>query len=162
MHRHGAAARLAATLLLFAFAFLGGGKEGRAQEAEVQAAIDAYHSAFIARDLARMDSVWAHESNVMLATPTSENISIGWDAVQKNWEMQFNAISQVKLRQIDGPHIQIKGDMAWSMAVVNATVFFKTGAETCNPIFETDVLERTPRGWLIVSHISSAVPMFTD
>ena len=162
MNSRSSMARIAPMLILFAFCFLAGSAKSYAQEAEVKAAIDAYHGALEARDLSKMAPLWAHDAKVMLVNPTNDGVSVGWDAVQKNWQTQFNALSELKLTQIDGPHIQVRGGVAWSMGVVKAEVKFKSGTTACASTFETDVFEKGSAGWLLVSHIVSIVPEFSD
>ena len=159
MNRCGLMAPIAPAL---AFLVLAASGTSHAQEADVKAALAAYHGAFEARDLSKMTPLWAHGADVMLVGQNNESISVGWDAVQKNWQAQFSALSEVKIRPMDGPHIQVKGDTAWSMGVVNATLKYKSGAESCYPIFETDVFEKSGAGWLLVSHIGSTVPPLDD
>jgi hypothetical protein len=48
------------------------------------------------------------------------------------------------------------------MGVVKAEVKFKSGATACAATFETDVFEKGSAGWLLVSHIVSIVPEFSD
>jgi hypothetical protein len=43
--------------------------------------------------------------------PTDKATSLGWVAVTKNLEAEFNALSELKITQVDGPHIQVKGDV---------------------------------------------------
>jgi ketosteroid isomerase-like protein len=162
MNRLDAKASFAAVLFLTAAAILAAGGESVAQEADVKAALDAYHRALETLDVSKVEPLWAHGDRATLVDPTSESIAIGWDAVQKNWRMQFNAASALKFRQIDGPHIQIKGDIAWSTEVVNFQMKFKSGAEICSPTFETDIFEKSDDKWLLVSHVSALVPKFPD
>jgi ketosteroid isomerase-like protein len=84
----------------------------------VKAAVDAYHAAISALDAPKMEALWAHDDSVMLINPADKSISTGWDAVKKNWETTFSggrqALSDLKVTQADGPHIQVKGELAWS------------------------------------------------
>jgi hypothetical protein len=54
------------------------------------------------------------DNSVMDIDPSDKSISVGWDAVKNNFESEFNAFSELKVTQADGPHIQVKGDVAWS------------------------------------------------
>jgi ketosteroid isomerase-like protein len=86
------------------------------QEADVKRAIDAYHRALEAVDASKMEPLWAHDANVLLVNPANKSISVGWDAVKENWEKMYSGVSELKLTQTDGPHIQVNGDVAWSWA----------------------------------------------
>ena len=61
-----------------------------AQEAGVQATIDTFHAALNSLDMSKMESVWAHDPNVMLVNPRDKTIAIGWDAVKKDWEANWS------------------------------------------------------------------------
>ena len=103
-----------------------GGGPSLAQEADVKAAIEVYHSALESLDAAKMDPLWVHDASVMLVNPADKSIAIGWNAAKKSWETALNAISELKLTQTDGPHIQVKGDVAWSTGLVSADAKLKS------------------------------------
>jgi ketosteroid isomerase-like protein len=128
------------------------------QEADVKAAIVAYHNALEAVDASKMEALWAHDANVFLVNPANKSISVGWDAVKENWEKMYSGVSELKLTQTDGPHIQVNGDVAWSMGLVNAEGKLKSGPGFSSPTFETDVFEKRDGKWLLVSHTASRVP----
>ena len=128
------------------------------QEADVKTAIVVYHSALEAVDASKMEPLWAHDVNVFLVNPADKSTSVGWDAVKANWEKTFNGISELKLTQTDGPHIQVNGDVAWSMGMVNAEGKLKSGTAFSAPTFETDVFEKRDGKWLLVSHTASSAP----
>jgi uncharacterized protein (TIGR02246 family) len=119
---------------------------------QVRGVIDAYHDALNALDAAKMESLWAHDDAVMLINPASKGISVGWDAVKANWEATFNAMSELKVTLSDGPHIQVKGDMAWSVSLAQVAFKLKSGVVGAPPTFETDVLEKRDNKWQLVSH----------
>jgi ketosteroid isomerase-like protein len=124
----------------------------------VKAAVDAYHAALSALDAVKMESLWAHDDSVMDIEPSAKAITFGWDAVKKNFEAEFNALSELKVTQADGPHVQVKGDVAWSTGVANADAKLKSGPAGIFPTFETDVFEKRGGVWLLVSHTASGVP----
>lgn len=145
--------------LLFSFivAFSGGSKS-YAQEADVMAAVDAYHAALGSIDVSKMEPLWAHDANVILVNPADRRISVGWDAVKKNWEAQFNFLSDLKVTQADGPHVSVKDDVAWATGIANAVAKSKTGADVGGLVYESDVFEKREGRWLLVSHTALAVP----
>ena len=50
--------------LLFSFVVvLAGGSKSNAQEADIKAAVDAYHAALGLLDLSKMEPLWAHDAN---------------------------------------------------------------------------------------------------
>jgi ketosteroid isomerase-like protein len=89
-----------------------------------------------------MEALWAQDNSAMDIEPSHKSISVGWDAVKKNFESEFNTFSELKVTQADGPHIQVKGDVAWSTGIANSTLKTKAGAVANGPVFETDVFEK--------------------
>jgi ketosteroid isomerase-like protein len=84
--------------------------------------------------------------------PQDKSISVGWDAIKKNWETMFSSVSELKVTQADGPHIHVTGDVAWATGIANDTFKTKAGAAVNAPTYETDVFEKRGSQWLLVSH----------
>jgi len=145
--------------LLFSFVVaLPGGSKSYAQEADIKAAVDAYHAALGSLEVSKMEPLWAHDPNVILVNPADRSISVGWDAVKKDWEAQFNFLSDLKVTQADGPHVSVKDDVAWATGIANAAAKSKTGADVGGLVYESDVFEKREGRWLLVSHTALAVP----
>src|ERR1700680_2958918 len=121
----------------------------------VKAAVAAYHAAIGTLDISKMEPLWAHDANVMLINPRDKSIAIGWDAVKKDWETNWSNYSELKVTQADGPHVQVKGDVAWSTGIANAVVKMKAGETINAPTFETDVFEKRGNHWLLVWHTAA-------
>jgi ketosteroid isomerase-like protein len=127
---------------------------------DVKAAIAAYHGALTDLDATKMGELWAHDDSVMDIEPTDKAISLGWDAVKKNFDTEFANLAELKLMQVDGPHIQVKGDVAWSTGIANATTLHPKGGPVLSNVqtFETDVFQKRDGKWLLVSHTALRVP----
>ena len=95
----------------------------------VKAVIDGYHSALSALDVQKMDGLWAHDPYVVLINPRDKGISVGWDAVKKNWDATFAAWSELKVTQQDGPHIHVNGNVAWASGIALAAGKLKNGRD---------------------------------
>jgi ketosteroid isomerase-like protein len=156
--RQATVARVLRVVSLSGIVVFAGAGASFGQQADVKAAIEAYHSALEAVDASKMEPLWAHDANVLLVNPANKSISVGWDAVKENWEKMYNGVSELKLTQTDGPHIQVNGEVAWSMGMVNAEGKLKSGTAISAPTFETDVFEKRNGKWLLVSHIASSAP----
>jgi ketosteroid isomerase-like protein len=132
-----------------------------AQQSEVnnvKAAVEAFHAALGTLDVSKMDPLWAHDAYVTLINPRDKSISVGWDAVKKNWEATFDADSELKVSQADGPHIHIDGNVAWSTGMANAALKLKAGNAVNAPTFEATVFQKRGSQWLLVSHAAWRVP----
>jgi ketosteroid isomerase-like protein len=159
MSRRASITLIARPLLFSVLVLLAGHAKSYAQESDIRAAINAYHAAIGSLDMSKMDPLWAHDAGVMLITPQSKSISVGWDAVKKVWESNtFSVWSELNVTQMDGPYIQIKGDMAWATGVAKAAGKLKTGNLVNAATFEMDVFEKSNGRWLLVSHTDLRVP----
>jgi ketosteroid isomerase-like protein len=126
---------------------------------KVKAAIDAFHAALSALDSKKMSEVWAHDPDVMNVNPRDKSVSIGWDAVSKNWDATFAFWSELKVTQQDGPDVHINGDVAWADGIASVSGKPKTGNAVPNaPTFETSVFQKRGDSWLLVSHAAWRVP----
>jgi ketosteroid isomerase-like protein len=131
-----------------------------AQQSEtdkVKAALDAFHAALSARDIGKMDVVWAHDADAMLVNPRDKSISVGWDAIKKNWETTFDFWSELKVTRMGGP-IHVSGNAAWCMGVAEVVGKSKAGDAVNSSVFESDVFEKRGDRWLMVKHSAWRVP----
>jgi ketosteroid isomerase-like protein len=158
MNRYGSITLIAKALLLSAIVLFAGNSKSYAQESDIKAAVGSFHAALSSLDLKKVDAVWAHEGYVTLINPRDKKISIGWEAVKANWEATVNFWSELKLTQVDGPHIHISGNVAWATGIANAAGKSKAGAAVSADTYETDVFEKRGNQWLLVSHTASRVP----
>jgi len=147
----------AALLFCVVVLFVGTGKS-YAQEADIKAAIDAFHSALGTLNISKLEPLWAHDAHAMLINPRDKEISVGWDAIKRTWEETLNTYSELKVTQTNGPHIHVDGDVAWSMGIVNAALKLKSGYTANSPTIETDVFEKHAGKWLLISHAASRIP----
>jgi ketosteroid isomerase-like protein len=151
---------LTAVLLSAAIMVAGSGKGYASDANDVKAVVNAYHVALSALDAAKLDALWVHDDTVMDIEPNDKAISLGWDAVKKNFDTEFASLAEMKLMQTDGPHIQVKGDTAWSTSIANATTLHPKGGPVLTNVqtFETDVFQKRDGKWLLVSHTALPVP----
>jgi len=151
---------LTAVLLSAAVMVAGSGKSYASDADDVKAVVDAYHAALSALDVAKMEALWAHDDTVMDIEPRDKAISLGWDAVKKNFKTEFANTEELKLTQADGPHMQVKGDVAWSTGISNATTLHPKGGPVLSNVltYETDVFNKRDGHWLLVSHTALSVP----
>lgn len=161
MNRRTTITLITRALLLSVVVLLAGNAKSYAQQADVgsvKAAVEAFHAALGTLDAAKMDPLWAHDAYVTSINPRDKSISVGWDAVRKNWEAIFNLDSELKVTQTDGPHIHVDGNVAWSTGMVNAALKLKAGSAVNAPTFEAAVFEKRGSQWLLVSHAAWRVP----
>lgn len=159
MKRHASITSVARALLLTGVIMLACNAKAYAQTdiAAVKAAISSFHAALGALDIAKMEPLWAHNATVMLINPRDKSVTIGWDAVKKNWETVFSFWSELNVTQAAGPYVRVDGDVAWSTGVANVKGKPKTGSPVNAPTFETDIFQKQGGEWQLVSHTASRV-----
>jgi ketosteroid isomerase-like protein len=148
------------TPLLSAVVLIAGAASANAQSDVdgIKTAITALHAAISSLDIAKMEPLWAHDDNVMLINPRDKKISVGWGAVQQNWQRTFGVWSQLSVTQAEGPFVRVDGNVGWSTGIANVVGKPKTGAAVNAPTVETDVWQKNGVAWLLVSHTASRVP----
>jgi ketosteroid isomerase-like protein len=146
----------AATLL--GFAVLVGGKSYASDADDVKAAVDAYHAAIASLDLGKIEAAWAHDDTVIDKEPSSKTITVGWEGTKKNYEGTIAAVAELSIAQVEGPHIQVQGDLAWSAGTAKSDAKLKTGQPAGGVILESDVFKKQDGHWLLVSHVTSVMP----
>ena len=124
---------------------------------QVKATHEAFHNAISSLDMSKMEALWAHDADATLINPRDKSISVGWDAIKKDWEATFNANSQLKVTSTDA-HVHVNGNIAWVTGLAGVVGKLKTGAEVNAPTFEHTILEKRGDQWLIVSHSAWRVP----
>jgi ketosteroid isomerase-like protein len=134
-------------------ALIAGGVFAQQSNVDAVKAVNAsLHAALGSLDAKKIEAVWAHENYVTLINPRDKGVSVGWDAVKNNWEVAFKDYAELKLTQLDGPHIHVSGNAAWSTGLVQADVKLKDGNAVSSSVFETDVYEKRDGQWKLVSH----------
>jgi len=83
---------------------------------------------------------------------------VGWEGTRKNFEGLIATAAEVSIAQVEGPHIQVIGDLAWSAGMVKADGKTKAGERQSGVILEADVFKKQDGRWLLVSHITSVMP----
>jgi ketosteroid isomerase-like protein len=154
---------LALTIGLSSIGLLAGNGIGYAQQSDadkVKAAIDGFHTAISSLDIRKMDDVWAHEPYAMVVNPRDKTVTVGWDAIRKNFEgTVFQFWSELKVTGRDAPTIHINGETAWATGIAVASGKPKAGGDAINaPTFESAVFEKRGDRWLIVSWSAWRVP----
>ena len=76
----------------------------------------------------------------------------------RNFESLIAAVAETSIAQAEGPHIQVRGDLAWSAGMVKSDAKLKAGQHLNGVILEADVFKKQDGRWLLVSHITSVMP----
>jgi ketosteroid isomerase-like protein len=141
-------------LLATAVAPLGGRNVGAQQGADVPAvtaANRAFYEAVSARDLTRMDALWAHEPYVRAIHPTSQHVHVGWEAVRASWQDLFTAFPEIAGAMPD-PQVRVGDKIAWVTGEERFRGRRNSGEEVSVTLLGTSVFESSGDGWLMVHH----------
>jgi ketosteroid isomerase-like protein len=136
---------------------VGGWASYAADVDDVKAAVDGYRAAISSLDAAKIDAVWAHDGTVIDKEPPEKTITVGWEGTRKKFEGLIDAAAEVSIAQVEGPHIEVQGDLVWSAGMVKADGKTKAGKRNSGIILEADVFKKQNGRWLLVSHITSVM-----
>ena len=125
---------------------------------KVKDALEAFHAALSARDIHKMEEVWAHDPDVMYIGPRDRIITVGWDAVRSKWESVFNFWTELKVTTQDGPHLRVNAGTAWADVIANVAGKPKNSLPVNGPTFESFVLVKRGERWLLAADSTSRVP----
>jgi ketosteroid isomerase-like protein len=151
---------MATLSLLATMVFLGaaGHAQQQSDADKVKDALEAFHAALSARDIHKMEELWAHDPDVMYIGPRDKSIAVGWDAVKKKWEATLGFWTELKVTSQDGPHLHVSGAIAWADVIADVVGTPKNGAPVRGPTFESFVLVKRGERWLLASDSTSRIP----
>jgi ketosteroid isomerase-like protein len=115
---------------------------------DVRAAIEKFSDAVRKRDIKALESVVAHEPDMVFYGSQAGDKQTGWPAIKASFEEQFRETSAIESEALDSM-IKINGDTAWAAYELRYSEAGGAGAGT----FETRwscVLCRYKNGWKFV------------
>jgi len=122
----------------------------------VQAANQAFYSAFSARDVAAMQKVWSSDAGIQNIGPANKSVTMGWDKIGKGFEGLFD--TYLELTASMEPQIKIVGAVAWATGIEQVQRKDKAGATTSAKNLVTNIFQKQDGRWLMVHHHSSRIP----
>ena len=115
---------------------------------DVRAAIEKFADAVRKRDIKALESVVAHEPDMVFYGSQAGDKQTGWPAIKASFEEQFRETSAIESEALDSM-IKVNGDTAWAAYDLRYAEEGGAGAGT----FETRwscVLCRFKNGWKFV------------
>jgi ketosteroid isomerase-like protein len=131
--------------------------ETGAESAAIAAANQVFDRVLSARDIAAMDTIWAHEPYVIAVHPASKTPIVGWAAVRKSWEATFDRFADISVSMQD-PQIRVKENVAWVVGLEEIRGKLKNGEAAVFMALTTNMFEKIGGRWLMVLHTTSRVP----
>jgi uncharacterized protein (TIGR02246 family) len=121
-----------------------------AEQAEVKTVLDQYNQASEKEDMALLESLFAHDADMLLIGTDANEWWVGWPGFKKAVEQQFAAFEQTKITISDQTiHVHGDGLAAWVAEKMNFTIMTQ-GQNVEVAIRFTCVLEKRQGRWLIV------------
>jgi ketosteroid isomerase-like protein len=120
--------------------------------------LDRYFSVASERDMSKLETLWVHDSGVVLVFPSDKQAAIGWESVKKSYQARFDSVSEWKLSAKEPPHIQLHPGSAVSTTPVLIQATSKTGAAVSYTLLFTQVFVRRDNQWLLVASHGSRIP----
>ncbi len=115
---------------------------------DVRATIEKFTDAVRKRDIKALESVVAHEPDMVFYGSQAGDKQVGWPAIKASFEEQFRETSAIESEALDSM-IKVNGDTAWAAYDLRYSEAGGAGAGT----FETRwscVLCRYKNGWKFV------------
>jgi ketosteroid isomerase-like protein len=119
-----------------------------------QDAAIAFYQAFEAKDIEAMMAAWAEDEDIVCVHPGGPRL-VGYDAVRAGWEQLFAGDTKLSFRLDEIVVIETVG-LALQSAIEHVTL--GNDPKPRGAAIATNVFLRTPSGWRIVVHHSSAAP----
>ncbi len=156
MSRRRLYAVLAATAVgLSSFVVIAGAQPASDLEA-VQLANAGFYAALSARDVKKMEAVWANKPYVVNMGPRMKTFAVGHaEAVAKWWPAAFDHFQELNVTMAPA-QVQINGKVAWVVGNESATGLTRNGPVKFTT-FVTNIFEKEGDQWLMVSHHAQPV-----
>ena len=119
---------------------------------DVSKANQDFYRAFESLELVQMESVWAHEGQVVCVHP-GWPVQEGWPAVRESWQVIFQHTDAIRFDVTD-EKVELYGEVAWVMCVERirsrATSRASEGA-----VLATNLFRKQAGKWRLVLHHGS-------
>ena len=124
----------------------------------VKAANAAFYAALSARDVKKMEAMWANKPYVVNMGPRIKTFAVGYDdAVAKWWPAAFEFFQELNVSMTTQAVVQTNGKVGWVHGNESATGLTKNGPVKFTT-FVTNVFEKDGDRWLMVSHHAQPIP----
>ena len=148
---------LAATWFL-----LGGIPQVAANEAEsaaIRSLVARYFAAIAARDIERMEGLWAHEPTVSMLTPGQKRAAFGWPAVRRAFgEGVFSFWNRIDAAPAHAPFVLINAGTATAHFRIDAAGQDRSGKAVRYVIVTEQIFRLSEGQWRLVAAWSSGRP----
>jgi ketosteroid isomerase-like protein len=125
--------------------------------AAVLAANRAFYAALSALDLAAMEKIWAHDSDVLYIGPFHRKMVIGWPAVRTEFVANKANVAEISVKPVE-MHVRVNGDTAWVFGTEEGAALPKVGISASGSNFVTNIFKKEDGRWLMVVHHAQRIP----
>jgi ketosteroid isomerase-like protein len=123
----------------------------------VLAANQGFYRALSALDLAAMESIWAHDPDVLYIGPFHRKMVIGWPAVRTEFVANKANVAEISVKPLD-MHVRVNGDTAWVFGAEEGAALPKVGMSASGSNFVTNIFKKVDGRWLMVAHHAQRIP----
>ncbi len=108
------------------------------------------------QDIDLVHEIWASSPDIVVIGTNSDEKLIGWDAIQKVMQRQFDSFEDTYISVHDQViEINETGNTAWFSEILNYNYIYQGEAKQYEGLRFTGVLEKNNNDWFIVqSHMS--------
>ncbi|WP_421722832.1 YybH family protein [Bauldia sp.] len=127
---------------------------------EVLAADETFFAALNAifqGDIAPMEKLWSHQSDVIYMGPQPDLFEIGWKVTDADWIKQAAMKLSGSIEVVDR-HMTISGDMAVVHHRARSSNLDQSGAPVTFTMRGTNVFRREGGTWKMIAHHSDPLP----
>jgi ketosteroid isomerase-like protein len=128
-------------------------------EEAVRLANQEFYAAFEALDLARMETVWAHDDWVECVQP-GWDLLLGWEEVRERWARVFANTSRVRVA-LSGVRVRVEGTVGWAACTARLTTAFEEGFDEA-VVQATNIFVFRDGRWLLAVHHASVLPVVPE
>ena len=128
-------------------------------EEAVRRANQEFYAAFESLDLARMETVWAHDDSVECVQP-GWDLLLGWDDVRERWARVFKNTTRARVA-LSGVRVRVEGTAGWVACTARITTAFAEGFDEAL-VQATNIFVFRDGRWLLAVHHASVVPVVAD
>jgi ketosteroid isomerase-like protein len=123
----------------------------------VLAANRAFYAALSALDLAAMEKIWAHGSDVLYIGPFHRKMVIGWPAVRTEFVANKANVAEISVKPVE-MHVRVNGETAWVFGTEEGAALPKVGISASGSNFVTNIFKKEDGRWLMVAHHAQRIP----
>ena len=124
---------------------------------ELMAANRAFDEALSRLDMAAIEALSLQEPHAMAIHPSARQITFGWDAVRKSWQMVAERFAELSVK-LESPQAVVRDNVGWVSGTEIVSGKRKTGETVTYTALTTNIFEKRNGRWLLSAHLTARLP----